>query len=87
MSNDFDWKGLVKTVAPFLGTALGGPVGGVAARAIAGAVLGDEDASQEDVAAALQKANPEMLAKLKEADQKFKVEMGKLELDHARLAM
>ncbi len=29
----FDWKSIVSSVAPVLGTALGGPLGGVAARA------------------------------------------------------
>lgn len=83
---DFDWKGLVKSVAPMLGTALGGPVGGMAARAVAGAVLGDENASEEDVAMALASATPDQLAALKKADQDFKVKMEELGLKREDIA-
>lgn len=75
---DFDWKSVVKTVAPLLGTALGGPFGGMAARAVAGAVLGDENAPEEDVVAALRGATPDQLMALKTADQEFKLRMKEL---------
>jgi len=39
------WKGIVGTVAPALATALGGPLAGVAVRAIAEKVLGKPEAS------------------------------------------
>jgi hypothetical protein len=77
----FDWKALVRTVAPVLGTALGGPLGGMAARAVAGAVLGNEDAGEAEIAAALQGATPETLLALKKADQDFAVRMKELDID------
>lgn len=83
---DFDWKSLVKTVAPTLATALGGPLAGMATRAIAGAVLGDETADTDQIAAALQGAKPETLLALKQADQQFAVEMRKLDIDEIKLA-
>jgi hypothetical protein len=82
----FDWKSIVRTVAPVLGTALGGPLGGMAARTIAGAVLGNEDASEEEISAALQSASPETLLALKRADQEFAVKMKELDLDEIKLA-
>jgi hypothetical protein len=65
------WKGIVGTVAPALATALGGPLAGVAVRAIAEKVLGKPEASEADVAAAVAGASPELLLKLREADQAF----------------
>lgn len=82
----FDWKNLVKTVAPALGTALGGPLGGMAARAVAGAVLGNEDAGEKELAAALAGASPDILLKLKEADQQFAVRMRELDIDLDKIA-
>ncbi len=65
------WKGIVGTVAPALATALGGPLAGVAVRAIAEKVLGKPEASEADVAAAVAGASPELLLKLRQADQDF----------------
>lgn len=77
----FDWKSVVKTVAPALGTALGGPMGGMATRAIAGVLLGDEDAAEDAVEQAVKTANPDMFLKLKEADNAFAVKMKELSVD------
>lgn len=73
-----DWKQIVKTVAPALGTALGGPMGGIAVRSIAGVLLGDESASEEAVEQAVLAANPDQLIALKKADQGFAVRMKEL---------
>jgi hypothetical protein len=76
----FDWRALVKSIAPTIGTALGGPLGGVAGLALA-KVLGVPDASAGDdsaLAAAVQGANPEQLLALKKADQDFALQMQKL---------
>lgn len=77
----FDWKGLVKTVAPAIGTALGGPLGGMASKAVAGALLGDENATEEDIAAAVAGASPDQLLALKKADQDFQARMKELDID------
>lgn len=67
-----NWKGIVGTVAPALATALGGPLAGVAVKTIADRVLGKPAASEADVAAAIESgASPELLLKLKQADQDF----------------
>ena len=77
----FDWKALVKTVAPVLGTALGGPLAGAATAAITKAVLGSDTATEKDIEAALATASPEILLKLKEADQAFETRMTELGID------
>lgn len=82
----FDWKSLVGTIAPTLATALGGPMAGMAVKAIAGGLLGDESAGEAEIAAALQGATPADMLRLKEADQSFKLEMEKLGVDLERIA-
>lgn len=81
----FDWKSLVSTVAPVLGTAIGGPLGGMAVKAIAGA-LGLSEQTEEAISTALSGAKPEDLLKLKQADQQFARDMKALDVDLERIA-
>ncbi len=49
----FDWKSVVKAAAPWIGTALGGPLGSAAGKLVAVALGGDETkATPEDLALA-----------------------------------
>lgn len=81
-----DWKKLVGSIAPVLGTALGGPMAGAAVKVIANAVLGDENASEQQVnEAILQGLSPEAVVKLREADNAFKLRMRELDIDLAKL--
>ena len=77
---EFNWKQLVGTVAPALGVALGGPVGGIAAKAIADA-LGLSSSDEESISQAMQKATPADLLALKKADQDFATKMKELDID------
>jgi len=76
----FDWKSLVKSVAPTIATALGGPFAGYGVRALSSALLGKEDGKEDEIAAALAGADPEMLLKMKQAEQSFKVTMKELDI-------
>lgn len=69
-----DWKALVSTVAPWIGTALGGPLGGMAVEAAANA-LGLNNKTVESVKAALSGVTPEQMLALKRADQAFALQM------------
>lgn len=81
-----DWKKLVKAVAPTLGTALGGPLAGAAIKVLGDQILGNQDAQESDVAAAvMQGLPPEAIVALKQADQAFAVRMRELEIDVNRL--
>jgi len=73
----FDWKATLAAVAPLLGTAVGGPFGALAGQAVAVA-LGTSSTDEADLSAALQKATPEQLLALKQADNQFKLDMAKL---------
>lgn len=76
-----DWKNIVSSVAPWIGTAIGGPIGGLAITAAANA-LGLSDKTEEAVRTAIMGASPEDLAKLKVADQQFAVEMQRMAYEH-----
>lgn len=69
-----DWTTIVRTVAPWIGTALGGPLGGMAVEAAANA-LGISDKTTDAVKQALGGATPEQMLALKKADQDFAVQM------------
>lgn len=77
----FNWKGLVKTVAPKIALALGGPMAGLGVKALSEVVLGKEDGTEEDLAIALQGATPELLGKIKAADQAFILEMKRCNIE------
>lgn len=76
-----DWKSIVKTVAPALGTALGGPLAGTAVREIAGKWLGDDTAGADQIEQAVQNATPEQLAELRKIDADFQTKMRELDID------
>lgn len=80
-----NWKGIVKTVAPALGTALGSPMAGAAVREIADKWLGDGNASEQDLERAISAASPEELAKLRAIDADFKSRMRELDIDLEKL--
>lgn len=83
---DFDWKSIVGTVAPTIATALGGPLAGMATKAIAGALGLSEDTDDDAVATAVANATPDQLLALKQADQTFAVRMRELDIDLERIA-
>lgn len=74
-------KDLVGMVAPTLGSALGGPFGGMAGQFLADQ-LGVESDKLEDT---ILNANPDTLLKVKEADQAFKLKMKELDISEEQL--
>ena len=89
------WKSVIKSVAPTLATALGGPLAGAATRAIAGVLLPEDkvkalENDQAKLAKAVEQAaigaTPEQLAKLKEIDADFEIRMTELGVDLEKIA-
>jgi len=76
-------KNIVGAVAPTLGTAIGGPMGGMAANMIAD-VLGVPN-DQKSIEKAIQNATPEQMLELKKAEQQFEIQMKELEVDVFKL--
>ncbi len=72
-------KNIIGAVAPTIGTALGGPMGSMAANMVADA-LGCEPEPKK-IEQAVQAATPEQLAELKKIDKDFEVRMKELDVD------
>lgn len=72
-----DWTSLIKTVAPWIGTALGGPLGGLAVTAV-GNALGIDKPTTDSIKQALAGVTPEQMLALKTADQQFQEQMAQL---------
>jgi len=72
-----EWSKIISTVAPWIGTALGGPLGGMAVSAVANA-LGLTDKTTDAIKQAIGGATPEQLLALKQADQGFALQMQEL---------
>ena len=81
-----DWLKTIGMVAPTIATALGGPLAGMATKAIAGALLGDENASQADIEMAVAGATPDDLIKLKQLDSEFELKMAEIGVDLKKVA-
>lgn len=77
---------LIQNVAPTIATALGGPVAGMAVRALSTALLGHPDGSEDDINAALSAATPDQIAAIKKIDADFKVQMKSLDIDLVQIA-
>lgn len=78
---NFDWKKMVGSVAPVLGTALGGPFGGMAGKFIADALGTTTDELPEIIAG----ATPEQMMTIKNADIEFKQKMRELDISEEQL--
>ncbi len=76
-----DWKSIVKVVAPTIATGLGGPLAGLATKALSEVLLGRPDGTEDEVAQAVLGANPDQLLAIKQADQEFAKEMKRLDID------
>jgi hypothetical protein len=78
-------KAILGIVAPSLGTALGGPLGGMAVKAISSALTGKPGTILEDLEGAISNATPDQLALIKKAEAEFKVQMKALDVDLAKI--
>ena len=76
-----NWKELVGSVAPVLGTALGGPFGGIAGKFIADK-LGVSDA---DLPELISNGSPETLMQIKNLEHEFKARMKELDISEEQL--
>lgn len=72
-----DWKTILGTVAPWIATAITGPLGGMAVGAAADA-LGLSEKTESSIKAALQGVTPDQMMALKSADKQFQMQMQKL---------
>ena len=76
-------KSIIASVAPLLGTAIGGPFGGLAGTLLSKA-LGTSDPKAQE--AAITSADPDILLKLKQADNDFQAQLKSLQIDEEKLS-
>lgn len=81
-----DWKALVKKVAPVIGTALGSPIAGMALKFLGDKFLGNENATEQDIASYILSASPDTLLKLKQSDNEFAAKMAQVGVDLEKIA-
>lgn len=81
-----DFTKIIGAIAPTLATAIGGPIGGMAYKAIAEVFGLPDGASKDDMAKAINNATPDQLLALKKADNDFSVRMRELDIDLEKIA-
>lgn len=79
-------KTVLRSIAPALASAFGGPLAGLAVKEIGDKLLGKPDATEYEVVAAVAKASPDQLVKLREIDAAFKVRITELGNEASRIA-
>lgn len=75
---------IIEVVAPTLGTALAGPLGGVAGTFIANK-LGAKPNDTQAIESAVMSGSPDVMLKLKQADNEFKSHLADLQLSTDQL--
>lgn len=78
---------LITQIAPTVATALGGPLAGIGVKALSQAMFGKDDATTDDIAAALGNPTSEQLAALKKIEADFAVQMKSLDIDLEAIAV
>ena len=78
---------LLKQVIPTVASALTGPIAGVAVKFVAKKLNLPPETTQEQLGQHIAQATPEELHAAKKADQEFKLEMEKLDIDLEALAV
>lgn len=63
-----NWKDILATVAPTVATMLGGPLAGMAVKALSSKLLGRDDGTEDEVAAAVTALAPADIIRLRELD-------------------
>lgn len=79
-------KSILSMIAPTIATVLGGPLAGGAVKLLADKILGNADASEDEVFNAISVASPELLSKIKQWDYDYKNAMIKAGVDLEKIA-
>lgn len=79
-------KKLVGTIAPFIASLLGSPFAAAGIKLLSNALLGKDNASEEEINKAIAVATPEQLIELKRIDADYKIKMQELGIDEEKIA-
>lgn len=80
-----EWQGLIKSIAPRVSLALGGPFAGLATQTLANVLFPDQDGQKQTACLAKLVSGPltgdaTLLEKLRQAEKKFDLQMRKLDV-------
>lgn len=78
-------KRAIARAAPGLAHALGGPLAGAAVEQLSRAVFGEDAMSEQALADALERAGPEALLALKQAEQQFQLALRQASVEELRI--
>ncbi len=81
----FDWKSIVKTVAPLIGSVIPGPIDDILIKLASDALLGRDDGTDEEIYVAAMGMSPEQRSALRKADNAYKVKMAEIDLKQDKL--
>lgn len=79
-------KTVLGVIAPTIASALPGPMGSIAKRAVTDLLGLGPGSSEEEIEAKLAEVSPEVLLQLRQADLNFKEQMAQLEVDILKIA-
>jgi len=75
----------LRSIAPTVATALGGPLAGNAVKLLSDTLFGKSDATEEEIQKAISSPTAEQLIKLKELDQNFDLRMAELDVEEIKI--
>lgn len=78
-------KQIISPLAPILGGMIGGPAGATAGVILKQTLLGDKNASDEQLLAAIERITPEQQSSLKQADYNYQISMAKIASDNQKI--
>lgn len=78
-------KSILSAVAPVIGMAVGGPIGGAALSALSQSLLGSPTDDLKVIEKAIKNATPEQLGELKRIDNEFELRMAENGIDLAKI--
>lgn len=82
----FDWKSTLGMIAPALASAIGSPLAGKAVSILGQVVLGNNEASESQIATVVQAGlPPDIVMRLRDADSAFQTRMRELDLSEQQL--
>lgn len=81
MMADFDWKETLRSVAPGIAAAFGGPLAGAAVKILGDKLLGSPNATEDEVSAALANGSltGDQIRAIREAEMTFELEMARVD--------
>jgi len=74
----FDWKKIVRSIAPIIGSVIPGPFDDMLIKIASDALLGKPDGTDEELYTAALNMTPDQTVALRQADYNFKIKMQEL---------